>query len=1253
MRSASASMLVFCALVAFFDAVSSAERFIAVSQSKNWADANDYCSTTYGTTLATVRDAAEMDAVESLFSSIGGNLWIGLNDLSSEGTWVWVSGWDCEGDCDLDWWHSGEPNNSGDEDCAEVWTTYSTNDMSCSASRYFVCDGYSVMGPTTAPTAAAPTAEPTTFEPTAFPSVSPTLSAPHSFEVVAGEHFTCALYEHSVKCWGYNGNGQLGVGNTGNLYSPPEDPVDLGDGFVPIKLYCGYRHCCTVSNLGASKCWGRNSNGQLGIGSTSSRGDGSNEMGNNLQAIDWGTDFKVESMCTGTHHTCALSTDAVLKCVGYNGEGRLGYGHTTQLGDSTSELGDALEAVALGDDFEIVQVECGEAFTCARSAGGDLKCWGYNAYGQLAQGDNYNRGDHAGEMGNSLPPIRLGVGFEVMTVSTGRLHACAVSTDGDLKCWGYNGYGQLGYGDTTQRGDAPNEVDDNLPTVDLGTDFVVSDVAAGYISTCATSTSGAMKCWGYNGYGGLGQGSTAQRGDGSNEMGDYLQETNLGAGFTASGLRLPKKLGLYYWAFAFEESTSGPLLKCWGRNSYGQCGYGDTSQRGDGSNEMGDYLDFVDLGFTMSPTVDPSSAPTFDPTSAPTFDPTTEPTTDPTSEPTAAPTRCLESDMHSVNWHELFHGDSAEGDDLLQSYSVAFDESSFLLTLSATVQYVGRSADGHLDDAFNLGTTYWLDLQSFSGVSDGLSAAGSCANRLADDYDGLAFDEWWEFTVDPLDLESAPTAQRTAYPASEWSLSATDCTAVTYSRTFALADLSSCTDADGEALVTIDESAEMLSFRGSFFVELVSPYSMASSDYYRTYPLVQHEFALQLSRSADALASSGVPLFVSSVMSFGHSDDGDYVMRVLMLSADAIALGSTSAVVAGPVAVSGIAEESDGCLVDDGFSCAQVFAVTLPSALNCTDSAVIDFSGTFQIAFTPQCREVDDDEASAACSSFLGGLDESGNVVLDVDWNFVDETCGVDLFNVTIGADLTFYADDEFADAVEDEAFVIDRDTVFGQIELGLAADDESGAAFYELVAVAIENVFVCTADADLSATLSATSGSGGCLSSAVDANGYYIVIGSGADDDFDGETRYDVPARNMARFSFLAANLAFESERTEVYVHVQLLLTLQSDDGRRRRQRLLLDAADSNQIRHVIATTTVAAPNEADGEAFGTEEAVATTAGAAAIVAVVALFLFRRSRSSADKEPALAEVVTGRASHVAEMTPSAVCSPTSAAVTV
>ena len=330
----------------------------------------------------------------------------------------------------------------------------------------------------------------------------------------------------------------------------------------------------------------------------------------------------------------------------------------------------------------------------------------------------------------------------------------------------------------------------------------------------------------------------------------------------------------------------------------------------------------------------------------------------------------------------------------------------------------------------------------------------------------------------------------------------------------------------------------MMLIEGSFFVELVSPYSMYSTAYYRTFPVVQHEFAVQLSRSVDALASTGVQLFVSSVMSFGHDDEGNYQMRILMQSADFIALEESS-VVTSPdgVAVSAIEEETSGCLVDSAFICAQVFTVTIPSDIDCSDGGsssaaddVVDFSGIFQIAFTPQCRDVDGGD-DAACTAFMDDLDESGDVVLDVDWNFVDESCGVDLFNVTFGADLAFYSDAAFSAAVEDEdAFVIDQDTIYGQVEVDMPAEDASGSSFYDLVSVSVENVFVCTAadGADLSSTLSAANGLGGCLSSAVDENGYYTVIGSGAEDGYDGETGYDVPAANVARFSFLAANLAF-----------------------------------------------------------------------------------------------------------------------------
>lgn len=124
----------------------------------------------------------------------------------------------------------------------------------------------------------------------------------------------------------------------------------------------------------SANSWGRNNKGQLGYGHTSNIGDGGNEMGNALATVDWGTDFVVADISTGWYHTCAVSTEHVLKCIGLNGHGQLGYGHTTQLGDSSSELGDNLAAVNLGKDFETVRVICGDYWTCAVSTEGAIKC---------------------------------------------------------------------------------------------------------------------------------------------------------------------------------------------------------------------------------------------------------------------------------------------------------------------------------------------------------------------------------------------------------------------------------------------------------------------------------------------------------------------------------------------------------------------------------------------------------------------------------------------------------------------------------------------------------------------------------------------------------------------------------------------------------------------------------------------------------------------------------------------------------------
>merc|ERR1719244_183394 len=108
------------------------------------------------------------------------------------------------------------------------------------------------------------------------------------------------------------------------------------------------------------------------------------------------------------------------------------------------------------------------------------------------------------------------------------LHCCAMSLDGLLKCWGQNWYGQLGYGDDNNRGDESNEMGENLLAVSLGSDFVIREFGCGYYTTCAISTVGVLKCWGYNNYGQLGYGDTTTRGHTADSMGNALPFVSFG-----------------------------------------------------------------------------------------------------------------------------------------------------------------------------------------------------------------------------------------------------------------------------------------------------------------------------------------------------------------------------------------------------------------------------------------------------------------------------------------------------------------------------------------------------------------------------------------------------------------------------------------------------------------------------------------------------------------------------------------------------
>ncbi|MCB9373107.1 MAG: carboxypeptidase regulatory-like domain-containing protein [Microthrixaceae bacterium] len=360
--------------------------------------------------------------------------------------------------------------------------------------------------------------------------------------VTAGAEHTCALLDNStIKCWGQNADGQLGQGDTtdrgdnANEMGDNLPAVSLGSGRTATAVAAGANHTCALLDNGTVKCWGRNGNGQLGLGDTTQRGDEANEMGGSLLSVSLGTGRTATAVAAGTNHTCALLDDATVKCWGGGIFGQLGLGDIADRGNQPNEMGDALPAVDLGPNRTATAISAGEFHTCALLDNGNVKCWGNNADGQLGQGDTANRGDAPGEMGTSLPPVSLGANRTATAVTTGGSHTCALLDNANVKCWGDNAFGQLGQGDTANRGDAAGEMGGSLPPVALGSGRTVLAVSSGEDHVCAVLDNATLKCWGDNFGGILGSEDSLKRGDGPGEMGDNLPVVFLPPAGTLNG----------------------------------------------------------------------------------------------------------------------------------------------------------------------------------------------------------------------------------------------------------------------------------------------------------------------------------------------------------------------------------------------------------------------------------------------------------------------------------------------------------------------------------------------------------------------------------------------------------------------------------------------------------------------------------------------------------------------------------------------
>ncbi|MEK9865387.1 MAG: hypothetical protein VW544_03315, partial [Euryarchaeota archaeon] len=356
-----------------------------------------------------------------------------------------------------------------------------------------------------------------------------------------GESHTCALFENgSVKCWGqttligigYNdldgfGDGYLETGET-----LPYLPVPTGRHVIDIEA--GKRHTCAILDNQDVACWGDNAGGQLGLGNTSFIGDSPDETGDSLPMVDATHSTSTSapaSMALGWDHTCLLFSNGTVSCWGDNSHGQLGTGSTASVGDQPGGMGDSLVQVSLPTGRTAVQITAGDDFTCALLDNAEVACWGDNSNGQLGIGTTSDQGDSPNEMGDSMSMADLGA--NAIAIDAGRDHVCALLQPANVKCWGGNQAGQLGYGDTQNRGDGLNEMGSNLQTVNLGRSVLA--VSAGDQMTCTMDDIKRVQCFGINVRGQLGIESTNYIGDDSADMPPSEAHIDIGESFEGSG----------------------------------------------------------------------------------------------------------------------------------------------------------------------------------------------------------------------------------------------------------------------------------------------------------------------------------------------------------------------------------------------------------------------------------------------------------------------------------------------------------------------------------------------------------------------------------------------------------------------------------------------------------------------------------------------------------------------------------------------
>jgi alpha-tubulin suppressor-like RCC1 family protein len=281
--------------------------------------------------------------------------------------------------------------------------------------------------------------------------------------VASSRTHSCALTPAGTAyCWGVNSSGELGDSST----TDRNLPTAVSGGLIFTSIAVGRSTTCGLVADGSAFCWGANTAGQFGDGTTTTRMVPTPAaIGHKFTSIGFSDPAQLPP-----YEVCGLETTGAVFCWGRN--------NSTPI------------AVAPGFSFTQLSAGIGGSF-CGIVTSGDAYCWGFEFYSEI----------DIDSMVTSLtftatPALVVG-GHTFTSISVGYGHACGITTDAHLYCWGDNAFGQLGNGPIGHLA--------LVPILVQGTGLYTT-VSSGYDGSCAISTTEAAYCWGYSTFGNLGIG---------------------------------------------------------------------------------------------------------------------------------------------------------------------------------------------------------------------------------------------------------------------------------------------------------------------------------------------------------------------------------------------------------------------------------------------------------------------------------------------------------------------------------------------------------------------------------------------------------------------------------------------------------------------------------------------------------------------------------------------------------------------------